>query len=78
MGARASEAQARLLLHLTREDGRIFVMPDGDEAGEKCALSVVSQVCADRMVRWVRLMYKQEPDNLEEDTIRKRLAMCGF
>lgn len=78
MGATCSEAQARLLLRLTRRHSRIFVMPDGDEAGEKCALSVVSQVCGDRMVRWVRLSHKQEPDAMGEESIQKKLADCGF
>jgi len=78
MGASCSEAQARLLLRLTQPHGRIFVMPDGDEAGEKCALSVIDSVCADRMVRWVRLAYRQEPDALPDETIHKKLAECGF
>lgn len=78
MGASCSEAQARLVLRLTQRYGRIFVMPDGDDAGEKCAQSVVTQVCAERMVRWVRLSHKQEPDAMDEATLQKKLAECGF
>jgi len=78
MGATCSEAQARLLLRLTRRHGRIFVMPDGDEAGVKCALSVVDQICGDRMVRWVRLSHKQEPDTMGEESIQRKLADSGF
>jgi DNA primase len=78
MGAACSEAQARLLLRLTRGHGRIFVMPDGDDAGTKCALSVVDQVCGDRMARWVRLSHKQEPDAMEDASIEHKLADCGW
>ncbi len=78
MGASCSEMQARLLCRLTRTHGRIFVLPDGDEAGEKYALSVITQVCAERMVRWVRLSHKQAPDTMDEESIQKKLADCGF
>ena len=77
MGATCSEAQARLLLRLTRDQGRIFVMPDGDEAGEKCAESVVTQLAGDRMVRWVRLQHMQQPDMMEDDVIERKLKGVG-
>jgi len=69
MGASISETQARLLLDVVAVDGTVWVMPDGDQAGEKCALAVFRSVGADRAVRWARLPDAKQPEDLDGEDL---------
>jgi DNA primase len=65
MGATCSADQARLIVALTADDGRVLMMPDGDPAGEKCAVSLFQGVAPSRLVRWVRLPQGKQPDSFD-------------
>lgn len=69
MGASCSERQGELLVELIEPQGRIWVMPDGDDAGAKCAVNVMTAAAAYRFVRWVRLKPGVQPDNLSADDL---------
>ena len=69
MGASCSERQATLLVDLLQPSGRLWVMPDGDDAGEKCACNVLSAVAPLRFVRWVKLEENQEPEDLGPEAL---------
>jgi len=62
MGSSASSEQCALLCDLLRPEGRLWVMPDGDAAGQEFALSVLAQVSPFRWVRWVKLEVGQPTD----------------
>lgn len=67
MGSSISEAQSNLILDILALDGTVWAMPDGDEAGEKCAHAVFEAVASQRAVRWVRLPDGKQPEDLDAD-----------
>ncbi len=74
MGSSCSERQAELLVELLAPDGYLWVMPDGDDAGDKCAQGVLAAVSPHRFVRWVRLEKGQQPDTLSGDELAAHLG----
>jgi DNA primase len=64
MGSDMSERQAQIVLDLVPANGTLWVMPDGDEAGERCAQSVFSTLGPHRFVRWAKLPHKRQPTDL--------------
>jgi DNA primase len=61
MGASCSEEQAKLIVDLVKPDGKVWLMPDGDEAAIHCAKSALEQVAPYRFIRWVALGEGQQP-----------------
>jgi DNA primase len=70
MGADCSEKQAEIIISLVRPDGRIWVLSDGDPAGDRHALSVLTRVSQQRFTRWVKLGEGRQPTNLTGDEIK--------
>jgi len=60
------------MVDLVAPDGRVWVLPDADPAGEHCAQSVLSRVAQHRFVRWVKLVQGQ-PTDLSGDEISRHL-----
>jgi hypothetical protein len=52
---------------------RIWVISDGDEAGERCAHSVFERIAPERSVRWLRLDEKKQPTDYPGGWYRTRL-----
>jgi DNA primase len=73
MGASCSEEQARITLRKVPQDGIVLVLSDGDEAGERCALSVFNQVGTERPVRWVNLPVGTQPTGMTRDGLESML-----
>jgi DNA primase len=69
MGSSISSAQARLITEFLSVDGTVWMMPDGDEAGEKCAVSVFEAVGTDRAVRWAKMPGGRQPDDLDSEDV---------
>jgi DNA primase len=69
MGSSCSEKQAELIVDIVKPDGRVWVMPDGNEAGDSCAMSVIEQVAPYRFIRWVRLGKDRQPTDLPADEL---------
>jgi DNA primase len=65
MGWHCSEAQAKLMVTLTKPNGRVWLMPDGDKTGRQCAESVLAQVAPHRFIRWIQLDEGKQPTNYE-------------
>jgi DNA primase len=73
MGSDCSEEQANLIVQSTHTDGRVWIMPDGDEAGERCARSLLAQVSRQRFVHWVNLKAGQQPTDCTAEKINALL-----
>jgi DNA primase len=74
MGSSCSPEQAALIIGRVVPSGRVWVFPDGDEAGERCATSVLSQVSPHRFCRWVRLDAGRQPTDCPAEQLRALLA----
>ncbi len=64
MGAECSDEQADLIVNLVRPRGTVWIVPDGDKAGEKLAQSLLLKVSPHRFVRWVKLGEGRQPTDL--------------
>lgn len=73
MGWACSEKQASLIVSLVKPSGHVWVMPDGNEAGERCAENVLKQVSSHRFVRWVKLEKDKQPTDYTEARVRTLL-----
>ena len=69
MGASCSVEQAKLIVDLVKPDGKVWVMPDGDEAAIRCAKSVLEQVAPYRFIRWVPLDKGMQPTDVPADEL---------
>ena len=64
MGADCSERQSELIVSRVTPSGRVWIMSDGDAAGERHAQSLLLLVSPYRLVRWVKLEKDQQPTDL--------------
>jgi DNA primase len=64
MGADCSEKQAELIVSLVKPNGRVWIVPDGDKAGERHAQTLLSLISPYRFVRWVKLDEGKQPTDL--------------
>jgi DNA primase len=75
MGADCSERQAELIVSLVKPTGRVWMMPDGNEAGERCALAIFRQVSPQRFVRWGKLTDDKQPTDLSAAQLKTSFTM---
>ena len=74
MGWSCSQEQAQLIVEMTGRHGRVWLLPDGDEAGERCAQAVLPLVAPHRLVRWLRLEKGEQPSDCTVDELDGLLA----
>jgi DNA primase len=67
MGADCSERQAELIVTLVKPTGRVWILPDGDDAGRRFAQSVLLQVSPHRFARWVKITEGSQPTDLSPE-----------
>jgi DNA primase len=69
MGAHCSEEQGKLIVDLVKPDGKVWLLPDGNEAGRQCALSAFEQIAPYRFVRWIQLSEDKQPTDFVPDEL---------
>jgi DNA primase len=74
MGADCSDKQAELIVSLVKPNGRVWIMPDADKAGERHAQTLLLAVSPHRFVQWVKLDEGKQPTDLSE----QELKLCFF
>ena len=67
--------QAALLRDLVPEEGSIWLLPDGDKAGERMAEETLVLLAQHRFVRLVKLEEGQQPTDLSPEELRQRLVV---
>lgn len=67
MGAHCSPEQLHLIFELTKPEGRVWVMTDGDRAGRNCATALAHSLGDRRFVRVVVNEGKQPTDYSQEE-----------
>jgi len=73
MGWSCSEEQAKRIVSLVKPHGRVWLVPDGDESGERCAECVLPQISPHRFIRWVKLEQGKQPTDYHEARLREFL-----
>lgn len=73
MGADCSEKQAELIVSMVKPTGRVWIMPDGDEAGERCAEKLLCKISPHRFVRWMKLRNGEQPTDVTLGNLRTTL-----
>lgn len=77
MGSDCSDHQAELIVSLIKPDGRVWILGDGDNAGELHARSVLTKVSPHRFVRWVKLGEGKQPTDLPREQLLALLRRDG-
>jgi DNA primase len=62
MGSSCSVDQANIIINLVSKSGRVWLLTDGDKAGEKCAADLFFDVGPHRFCKWVKLREGQPTD----------------
>ncbi len=75
MGASCSNEQAQRIVSRVNENGRVWVLTDGDAAGARCAGEIIVHVTPHRFVRWVRLEKGKQPTDYSPEELKKLLPL---
>jgi DNA primase len=78
MGASLSEKQAILIDRYTKNEGRIYLFPDGDEAGDRLAEDAVPKLAKNHWVRWIRLPGDGDVDSISEENLCSLMKQVGL
>jgi DNA primase len=70
MGSDCSERQAELIVGLVKSAGHVWIIPDGDAAGERHAQSLLRLISPYRLVRWVKLPDGKQPTDLTREQLK--------
>jgi len=73
MGWTCSEDQAHIISKLVLESGRIWLVSDGDEAGNRCGQSVFDQIGSQRFIRRLKLNDGKQPTDYPSVFFREKL-----
>ncbi len=65
-----SEEQAGLIVSLVKPDGRVWIMPDGDKAGNRYAETMLRLISPHRFMRWVKLPDSKQPTDLSREQLK--------
>ncbi len=71
MGASCGGHQAQLILDRVAPAGRIWLMPDGDDAGARCAGELFLRFAPYRFTRWVKLDPGKQPTNCSPEELKR-------
>jgi DNA primase len=74
MGADCSDEQAALISKLVKPGGRVWMIFDGDPAGARFALSVLTKVSPHRFIRWVKCNAGKQPTDLNGEQLKASLT----
>ena len=74
MGWVMSEEQAKMVFELVSPTGRVWMIPDGDESGLRCAHSVFERIAHERFLRWLKLDVGKQPTDYPGGWYRTRFV----
>ena len=70
MGSSCSPEQASSILNQVAVSGRVWIMPDAGEAGERCAENLLMQIAPHRFCRWIKLDQGQPTDRGPDELVK--------
>jgi DNA primase len=74
MGWAMSEEQAAIIAELVSPSGTVWLIPDGDEAGKKCAEAALPRLALNRRVRLIKLDEGKQPTDYSGAHFREWLG----
>ncbi len=74
MGWVMSDEQAAIVESLLAPDGRVWLVSDGDEAGDRCAEEVLPLVSQRRFIKWLKLDEGKQPTDYPGGWYRNQFA----
>jgi DNA primase len=74
MGCDCSQEQAEIIVSKVSPDGLVLAMPDGNEAGRRCAANVFEAIAGQRAVRWVTLDDDRQPTDCTDEELFRLLG----
>ncbi len=75
MGADCSARQGELIVSLVKPAGRVWLLPDGNDAGVRCAQCAFTHVAPHRFVRCVKLAENQQPTDFQRGDLARLLTI---
>jgi len=72
MGADCSLKQAELIVSLVNPGGVVWIMSDGDKAGERHAQTLLTLISPHRAVRWLKLSDGKQPTDFSGEELKMR------
>ncbi len=73
MGWTCSEKQSELIVSHVKTGGRVWILSDGDDSGQKCAMNLFQLVASHCSVRWLRLHDHRQPTDCAKQEIQELL-----
>ena len=74
MGASMSDEQGSITVSLVNPKGRVWIVSDGDTAGERWAKEVLEHVSRERFCRWLKLDTGKQPTDYPPDFYTERMG----
>ena len=74
MGSSCSEDQAKLIMEKIKPSGTVWLMPDGDKAGEDCACQLFQFIAPYYRVKWVQLSKGIDPEDCSTEQLKQLLT----
>lgn len=71
MGSDCSPRQCELVLSLVPRSGRVWLLSDGDEAGDRFARGALVEIARHRLTRWVKLAVDKQPTDYSGEELRQ-------
>jgi DNA primase len=75
MGADCSEKQAEIIVSLVKPNGRVWIVPDGDKAGERHAQMLLTLISPHRFMRWVKMADGKQPTDLSAEQLKSSFML---
>lgn len=72
MGSDCSEKQAELIVSLVKPSGMVWIIPDGDKAGERHAQTLLGLISPYRAIRWLKMEDEKQPTDLSVEQLKTR------
>ena len=70
---RTCHEQASIIVERVSLEGGVWILPDGDDAGVRCAESVLARVAPHRFTRWVKLTDGSQPTDCTAEQLAEML-----
>lgn len=77
MGSDCSEIQVELIISMVKPSGRVWLIPDGDKAGDRWAQVCLPMIARERFVRRLDLPEGKQPTDLTPAELKSSLALAS-